>query len=149
GMAVAEVPPPTQNKEKDYRQRLETTLELMEKYDVVYVHLKGPDEPGHDGNLEGKVKAIELIDRYYVSSLLDKIDLDETALLVTSDHSTPWTLKAHSDDPVPVIFYRPGIKSDGIKRFSEKACANGSLGIIEHGWQLLPRVIEELKSLKK
>ncbi|RLE63532.1 MAG: phosphonopyruvate decarboxylase [Thermoprotei archaeon] len=149
GMAVAEVPPPTPNKEKDYRQRLETTLKLLKKYDAVYVHLKGPDEPGHDGDLEGKIKAIELIDRYYVSSLLDNIDLENTALLITSDHSTPWTLKAHSDDPVPVLFYRPGIKSDGIKQFCEKACANGSLGVIEHGWQLLPRVIEELKSLKK
>ncbi len=148
-MEVAEVPPPTEDKESDYRQRLEATLELLEKYDVVYVHLKGPDEPGHDGDFKRKIKAIELIDRYYVSRLLDKVDLESIAFLVTSDHSTPWTLKAHSDDPVPVLFYRPGIKSDGIKRFCEKACAEGSLGIIEHGWQLLPRIVEELKSLKK
>jgi len=144
-MEVAEVPPPTKDKEKDYKQRLEATLELLKKFDVTYVHLKGPDEPGHDGDFEGKVKAIELIDRYYVSKLLDVIDLESTAIIVTSDHATPWTLKAHSDDPVPVLFYKPGIKSDGIKRFCEKACAKGSLGIFEHGWQLLPFVVSELK----
>jgi len=144
-MEVAEVPPPTKDKEKDYKQRLEATLELLKKFDVAYVHLKGPDEPGHDGDFEGKVKAIELIDRYYVSKLLDVIDLESTAIIVTSDHATPWTLKAHSDDPVPVLFYKPGIKSDGIKRFCEKACAKGSLGIFEHGWQLLPFVVSELK----
>ena len=145
GMDIAEVPPPTEDKKADYENRLETTLKLLERYDAVYVHLKGPDEPGHDGDLERKVKAIELIDKYFTKPLLESIDLGGTAIIVTSDHATPWTHKAHTDDPVPVLVYIPGIEGDGIERFTEKDCRNGSLGLIEHGWHLLPMVVKMMK----
>lgn len=145
GMDIAEVPPPTEDKKADYENRLETTLKLLERYDAVYVHLKGPDEPGHDGDLERKVKAIELIDKYFTKPLLESIDLGGTAIIVTSDHATPWTHKAHTDDPVPVLVYIPGIEGDGIERFTEKDCRNGSLGLIEHGWHLLPMVVKMMR----
>ncbi len=145
GMDIAEVPPPTEDKKADYENRLETTLKLLERYDAVYVHLKGPDEPGHDGDLERKVKAIELIDKYFTKPLLESIDLGSTAIIVTSDHATPWTHKAHTDDPVPVLVYIPGIGGDGIERFTEKDCRNGSLGLIEHGWHLLPMVVKMMR----
>ncbi|MCD6369038.1 MAG: 2,3-bisphosphoglycerate-independent phosphoglycerate mutase [Thermoproteales archaeon] len=145
-MKVAQVPPPTKDKAKDYEERLAATLKLLRETDVVYVHLKGPDEPGHDGDFKRKVKAIELIDKYFVSPLLDKINLDDTALIVTSDHCTPWTLKSHSSDPVPVMVKIPGMNGDGLKNFTEKNCEKGSLGLIEHGWLLLPKVFNLMKS---
>lgn len=148
GMDIAEVPPPSENHVSDYKNRLEITLGLLEKYDAVYVHLKGPDEPGHDGNFEKKVKAIELIDKYFTKPLLELIDLEDTAIIVTSDHATPWIYKRHTDDPVPVLIYIPGINGDGISRFSERDCKNGSLGIIEHGWKLLPIVFSFINKLK-
>ncbi|MCD6562399.1 MAG: 2,3-bisphosphoglycerate-independent phosphoglycerate mutase [Thermoproteales archaeon] len=144
GMDIERVPPPTENKEKDYALRLDATFRVLEKMDAVYVHLKGPDEPGHDGNIDRKVKAIELIDKYYVKPLLEMVDLDDTAILVTSDHATPPSLKAHSGDPVPVVLYVPGIEGDMVSKISEKECLKGSLGIIEHGWLLLPKVVEYL-----
>jgi len=70
GMKIYEVEPPSDNKEKDYRDRLHATLALLKEVDVVYVHLKGPDEPGHDGDKEAKVRSIEMIDKYYVKPLL-------------------------------------------------------------------------------
>ncbi len=146
GMEIEQVPPPSEDKEKDYAIRLKATSKVLEKRDAVYVHLKGPDEPGHDGDTNRKVRAIELIDEYYVKPLLEKINLNETAILVTSDHATPPSLKAHSGDPVPVVLYVPGIKGDSVNKLNEKECLNGSLGIIEHGWQLLPIVIEYLKN---
>ncbi|RLF01247.1 MAG: phosphonopyruvate decarboxylase [Thermoprotei archaeon] len=144
-MRVAEAPPPTGVRAKDYAIRLEATLRLLKENDVVYVHLKGPDEPGHDGDFQGKVKALEDIDKYLVIPLLGRIDLDSTAILVTSDHSTPWTLRTHSDAPVPVLLYVPGVKGDGFNKFCEENCAKGSLGLIEHGWLLLPKVFEVMK----
>ena len=54
-MDMLNVPPPTGDKAMDYKIRLETTLKLLERNDVVYVHLKGPDEPGHDGDMKRKV----------------------------------------------------------------------------------------------
>ncbi len=143
GMYDEKVPPPSEDKKADYELRLDKTLKLLKDYDVVYVHLKGPDEPGHDGKFEGKVKSIELIDKYYVQPLIKNIDLREVAILVTSDHATPWILKAHSDDPVPFMIVTEGFKPDNLNRFTEKECYNkGGLGIIEHGWLLLPKVLE-------
>ncbi|RLE55602.1 MAG: phosphonopyruvate decarboxylase [Thermoprotei archaeon] len=150
GMEVAEVPPPTEDKVRDYAQRLEATLELLERCDVVYVHLKGPDEPGHDGSLERKARAIELIDQYYVKPLIGHVNLDEVAILVTSDHATPYTVKAHTDDPVPILVRAPSIEPDQVTRFTEKECCQkGSLGVLEHGWELLPRVLSLVGMLRK
>ena len=145
GMKPVEVPPPTPDKKKDYEIRLQATLKALEQYDAVYVHLKGPDEPGHDGSIERKVKAIEDIDKYYVQPLLEKVDLDNTAILVTADHATPPTVKAHTDDPVPVILAYSKLQPDPVEKLSEKECYNkGSLGVIEHGYQLLPIILEKL-----
>ncbi|MCS7128367.1 MAG: alkaline phosphatase family protein [Sulfolobales archaeon] len=138
---VREVSPPVGNPEYDYSIRLEATLELLKDNDVVYVHLKGPDEPGHDGDVELKVEKIENIDKYFVQRLLNSIDSD-VAILVTADHATPPSVKAHTDDPVPVALYYKGIVVDKAAGFTEKECSKGSLGVIEHGWLLLDRVLK-------
>ncbi len=149
GMEVANVPPPTPDKKSDYKIRLDATLSLLKDHDVVYVHLKGPDEPGHDGRGDLKARAVELIDEYFVAPLLDSVDLDDVGILVTSDHATPYRLKAHSGDPVPFMLYLPGIEPDGIGRFTEKECAKGSLGVLKHGWELLPLVFKLWDGLTK
>jgi len=143
GMHVETVPPPTPDKRSDYAIRLNATMKLLENFDMAYVHLKGPDEPGHDGDFEAKVRAIEAIDKYFVEPFLNKADLDNTAILVTSDHATPCSVKAHTGDPVPVVLYVPGQKADAVRRLTEKECAKGELGVIEHGWELLPLVLKK------
>ncbi len=144
GMSIVEVKPEVKDRVKEYENILEATLKLLKENDVVYVHLKGPDEPGHDRSVERKVKFIELIDELYVQPLIERLDLENVALLVTADHATPYTVGSHTDDPVPVIFYRPGITPDNLKAFTERECAKGSLGIIRHGWELLPRILKLL-----
>ncbi len=144
-MRVMEVPPPTSDKRSDYQIRLEAALKALREDGSVYVHLKGPDEPAHDGDFERKVKAIEDIDKYFIGPLLDNISIENTAIIVTSDHATPPKVKSHTDDPVPLVVAAGWIECDGIRRFSEKECAKGSLGIIEHGWQILPTIIRILK----
>ena len=141
GLRIYEVEPPRGMLEKELPERLEATLKALTENDVVYVHLKGPDEPGHDGDFERKKRAIELIDRYFVAPLLDRIDLDKTAILVTSDHATPWPLKSHSGDPVPFMVSWGGF-SGGPGRFTERACNTGT--VIEHGWLLLRYVFEKI-----
>ncbi len=141
GADTVELPPPTGNPEKDYRLRLEKTLEALEKYGIVYVHLKGPDEPGHDGDIELKKRRVEEIDRYYVQPFLEEMP-DDTAILVTADHATPPSIGAHTDDPVPVAVMSPGLKPDGVDAYTERKCMRGSLGVFEHGWLLLPRIVK-------
>lgn len=143
GAYVEEVPLPTGNPEKDYEVRLERTLKLLRNFDVVYVHLKGPDEPGHDGNLELKKRKIEEIDKYFVRPFLKNID-KEVAVAVTADHATPPSAKAHTGDPVPVAIMYYTLKPDNVKKLTERECAKGSLGVIKHGWELLPKMLKLL-----
>lgn len=144
GAHVREVPPPTGNPEEDYRLRLKVTLELLREYDIVYVHLKGPDEPGHDGNMELKKKRIEEIDKYFVQPFL-KEKPDNVAILVTADHATPPSAKTHTDDPVPLALYAPNITPDTVSKLTEKECSRGKLGVFKHGWEMLPTILKMIK----
>jgi len=142
GMREKKVPPPTGDLERDLPSRLSAARELLREVDVSYVHLKGPDVYGHDGDLMGKIRSLELIDSIFVRGIMEEIE--DLAVLVTSDHATPWTLKAHSDDPVPVALRIPGEDGDGINCFCEEECSRGSLGTIDHGWMLLPMVMKKI-----
>src|SRR5207249_9118254 len=101
GMTVEELAPGSQV--EDYRKRAELVLGRMGRFDFVYVHLKGPDEPGHDGLYDLKKQRIEEIDGGFFAHLRMAAKLQRTVLCVTCDHSTPWRDKGHSDDPVPVL----------------------------------------------
>lgn len=146
GMKAVEVSPPSGVAEKDLKERLEATLKLLNEVDVVYVHLKGPDEPGHDGDKKRKVLSIENIDKFYISPLLKSVDLSDVAIVVTADHATPPELKAHTSDPVPLMVASKNLKRfDGLERFTEyECCTKGSLGIIPHGYLVLKKVFELL-----
>ncbi len=91
---------------------------------VVYVHIKGPDEFGHDGDARGKKTCIESIDRDFFSRAADR--LDDVRLAVSCDHATPCTMKMHSADPVPLLVTDQPVR-DG-KRFTEANSKLGSLG---------------------
>ena len=117
--------------------------EALEEVDGLYVHLKGPDEPGHDGDFEGKVKRIEEIDRYFFAEILNKIS-DEVFVVVTSDHSTPWWAKSHTSDPVPLMLSNPRIEG-GAGSFSEHACDNNKREVIERGHEIMPTLLNIIK----
>ncbi len=141
---VREVDPPTGSPERDYSIRLEAAIEALNDSDVVYVHLKGPDEPGHDGDLGLKVRKIEDIDKYFVQRLLNSVSSD-VAILVTADHATPPSVRAHTDDPVPVALYYRGVVGDEAMGFTERECSKGSIGVVEHGWLLLGKVLRVIE----
>jgi 2,3-bisphosphoglycerate-independent phosphoglycerate mutase len=138
GMEVREITPGTSL--DDYRRRAEQVLRLAGEYDLVYVHLKGPDEPGHDGLYDLKRQRIEEIDGGFFSHLRMAARLQRTVLCVTCDHSTPWKDKGHSDDPVPVLVAGGSLKPDGSSRFTETNASSGHFGKLERGSMLLPRL---------
>ncbi|MFQ5861897.1 MAG: alkaline phosphatase family protein [Candidatus Brocadiales bacterium] len=141
GMRVVELPPPTPNLEKDHSLRVEKSLEALRKYDGIYVHIKGPDVPGHDGDGEKKKMIIEAIDRFYIGPLLKKIDLKTTVVALTADHTTPCQLRSHSHDPVPLVICGGPVTPDRTEAFSEKTCMKGDLGEIK-GTQLTPLIVK-------
>ena len=145
GMHLIDIPPPTKDTKADSDLRICRLMEIYPSFDCFYIHIKGPDEPGHDGDFERKAKIISEVDKFFFGELLSRIDLKETLICVTADHSTPCSLKGHSDDPVPLLIAGGNIKPDGITKFSEKTCKNGSLGLLKHGTELIPMLMKMLK----
>jgi 2,3-bisphosphoglycerate-independent phosphoglycerate mutase len=146
GMDSTLLPPPTGNLQTDCECRVKALLEAMPKHDCFYIHLKGPDEPGHDGNCKLKTQIISGIDKYFFGPLLKQISLKDTLICVTSDHATPCALEVHSDTPVPVLISGGKVVGDGrIIKFSEKECAKGSLGTIKRGCELMPKLMTLLQ----
>jgi 2,3-bisphosphoglycerate-independent phosphoglycerate mutase len=145
GMSLVDLPLPSKSLQKDCELRIKRLFEVLPKFDCFYIHIKGPDEPGHDGDYKLKTRLIEEVDKYFVGPMLQNIDLDDCLVCITADHSTPCSLKAHSDDPVPVLVAGNKLQADGVSVFSEKACKMGSLGVLSKGTELLPRLVEYLK----
>jgi 2,3-bisphosphoglycerate-independent phosphoglycerate mutase len=130
GMEIIHVPSSTGHLDVDYPVWAKIALESIKKYDGIYVHIKGPDEPAHDGNFMKKKEIIEAIDKFFFTNLLANLDIKDTVIAVTADHSTVCNIKAHSADPVPLLVSGGNIKPDGTLSFSEKAASRGSLGAI-------------------
>ncbi len=114
-------------------------------YDALYVHIKGPDVPAHDGRFEDKRDVIAAIDAGFFSEIMRAIDPATTIVAVTADHSTSCVRKAHTAEPVPLVVSGGGVSSDGSSTFGEHACATGSLGQLR-GVDILPRLTSLMTS---
>jgi len=115
----------------DYEKKASIAAQAMDTENAIYVHLKGPDEFGHDGDAIGKMKNIEEIDKRFFGTLLDHIDISKIAVMISADHSTPCIYKGHSDDPVPLLISGDMISNDNTQRFTEVESKKGAIGLIE------------------
>jgi len=129
----------------DYEEKANVAAQAMETENAIYVHLKGPDEFGHDGDAIGKMKNIEEIDKRFFGTLLDHIDISKVAVMISADHSTPSIHKGHSADPVPVLISGDMITNDDTQRFTEAEAKKGAIGLIE-GAQVVKTGIELFKT---
>jgi 2,3-bisphosphoglycerate-independent phosphoglycerate mutase len=125
---------PPERTVEGYVQRAKKASEFGTDYDLVYVHLKGPDEPGHDGDFDGKKKSIEDIDAGFFAELTG---LESRLVCITADHATPCAIRGHSDDPVPLLIVGKGVNSDGSKRFTEAWAGRGNVRTFQHGYEIL------------
>lgn len=123
---------------------LKTLKENYADYDFFFLHIKGTDSAGEDGDFAGKVALIEQDDRL----LGDLVSLKPDVIVVTGDHSTPATLKGHSWHPVPVLLYSRWCRPDRVSRFSESDCLSGGLGRLP-AVQLMPLAMAHALKLDK
>jgi 2,3-bisphosphoglycerate-independent phosphoglycerate mutase len=112
---------------KDLRRKAEAFNRELTDGTLVYAHIKGPDEFGHDGDAVGKKKNIEQIDDVFFGTIAEAVR--DCKMAVSADHSTPAVLKMHSSDPVPLLVTSEE-RDPGSCRFTEADAANGSLGKI-------------------
>ena len=131
----------------DYEEKAKVAAKAMDEQNAVYVHLKGPDEFGHDGDAQGKMENIEEIDKRFFGTLLDNIDSSKVAVIVSADHSTPCINKGHSADPVPLLISGDMVTNDDTQRFTEIEAKNGRIGLID-GAQVITTGIDVIKSQK-
>ena len=117
---------------------------LEDGFDFVYIHMEAPDEMGHQGSLERKIKAIEYLDGRVLAKVVEKMDQsgEDYRMLIMPDHPTPIACRTHTADPVPYMLYDSRINRKNSGLYNEKdARANGI--IMEHGFTLMSKLLEK------
>jgi 2,3-bisphosphoglycerate-independent phosphoglycerate mutase len=90
----------------NYAGKAQMALAVLDEMDFVFVHVEAPDEMGHEGNLPGKIRAIEDFDEKVVGTILQGISkLGDVRVMVLSDHPTPLVTRTHAADPSPFAIY--------------------------------------------
>jgi 2,3-bisphosphoglycerate-independent phosphoglycerate mutase len=144
GLEDQYVGPMGPDRDASLKERAAVTRRALEKAPFCYVHLKGPDEPGHDGDADRKRAIIEDLDRSFFGPFLDGLDPRSVRVAVTADHATPATLKGHSDDPVPLLLWGSGIPATppGLPiKFSESSFARPGSLRLSSAREVLPRLL--------
>ena len=121
----------------------EAACKLLKTCDLVYVHIEAPDECGHRGEAENKVKAIELIDKKVLGRLLDElVTYGDYRILIMPDHPTPLVTMTHARDAVPFLIYDSSVDANGVDTFTEKTAA--STGIyFDHGPDVMKALLNK------
>lgn len=143
GMGVAHVEGANGGLHTNYAGKTEAALKavLQDGYDFVYIHIEAPDEMGHQGSVEKKVKAIEYLDGKVIGPLTRRLDQEACPyrLLIMPDHPTPVRVRTHTSDSVPYMLYDSTKPVEGIGEYSEEAA--GKSGILKREGH---KLIEEL-----
>ena len=132
GLNNINVPGATGYFDTDYKAKGKYAAAALENSDILFVHVEAPDEAGHAGDIEEKIKAIERIDKYVLGQIMEKIEeYEDYKIAVLPDHATPIDVRTHTRDPVPLAIYSSLNKdaADHVKIYTEKSVVNGSLGI--------------------
>ena len=113
-------------------------------YDLAYLHFEAPDECGHRGEAENKVKAIEVIDRLALKPCLQYLEGcgEDFRILIMPDHPTPLETKTHSSKPVPFMIYDSRKAENGADTFTEKTATDSGI-YIEHGPDIMNILLEK------
>lgn len=112
-------------------------------YDFVYVHIEAPDEMGHQGSAEDKIKAIEYIDDQVIGPVADGLSAAGTdfRMLILPDHPTPVSVRTHTSDPVPYLLYDSTKEAEGCSVYCERT-GRESGRILEEGYRLIDYLLK-------
>jgi 2,3-bisphosphoglycerate-independent phosphoglycerate mutase len=137
-MNILEIKGVTDGPDSDNVGQVESALNALKNHDLVVVHIEAPDELGHTGNIDGKIKAIEKIDADVVSRL--RSYRGDLRALVMPDHPTPVSVRTHTPEPVPFLLWGKGISANGAHRFTEKEAVKTGV-YIENGYKIMTRLV--------
>lgn len=113
-------------------------------YDFAYIHVEAPDEMGHHGSVERKIKAVENLDGRVIKTVVEglKKSGEPFRVIVTPDHPTPIRLRTHVAKPVPYLLYDSTEELDRTWNYNE-AEAEASKNYVANGHQLIDKLFEK------
>lgn len=145
-METPEVAGATGYIDTDFEAKANAAIEAFKRGNqLVYLHFEAPDECGHRGEAENKVKAIEFIDSRALKPVLEYLNScgEGYRLLVMPDHPTPLSTMTHSSDPVPYLIYDSTVKQNGVECFTE-ANAAGTKCFVERGPEIMSKLLGKI-----
>lgn len=146
GMDTIEVEGANGGLDTNYEGKAQAAVRALTKdgYDFAYIHIEAPDEMGHQGSVEKKVKAIENIDTRVIKPLLDGLDAAGEAyrIMVLPDHPTPICVRTHTSDDVPYLLYDSTHPVENSCLYNEEEAARTGIRI-EKGHELIRRLFQE------
>ena len=144
GWDIIDVPGITGYLDTDFTAKGRYAAEALKRYDIVCVHVEAPDEAGHEGSAEKKIRSLEEIDAKVVPPIVEALrSYGEWRLFISPDHPTPCVLKTHTSEPVPWLLVGSGIPALG-KNYDEES-AKDTGDYYERGWEMIDLVFQKDK----
>lgn len=145
GMEVCQVPGATGSIDTNYEGKAQAAIDalLRDGCDYVYIHVEAPDEMGHQGRIQDKVKSIEYLDSRLIARVKQAMEEanEDFRILVLPDHPTPIRIRTHTADPVPYLLYDSTRQLKKRERFTEEAARNAN-NFEPNGYRLLEKLME-------
>ncbi len=143
GLEIINVPGATGYIDTNYKGKVEAAIKVLESKEFVYLHVEAPDEMGHEGDIYGKIKAIEAFDKNVVGPIIEYLSSCEypSRIMVTTDHLTPITEKTHIHGPVPFAWADMPVRKASTNIGFFEWSRNGVELFIEEGHKLMPHFL--------
>lgn len=146
GMKVVEVEGANGGLHTNYEGKAMAAVNALceEGYDFAYIHVEAPDEMGHQGSLERKLKAVENLDKKVIKLVKEELEAkgEDFRLLVLPDHPTPICLRTHVGEPVPFLLYDSTDKKSSDLLYNEKDAKKSGI-YIENGYKMIDHLFEK------
>ncbi len=115
-----------------------------DNFDFAYIHVEAPDEMGHQGSVERKIKAVENLDEFVIKTVVEQLELSDVPfrLVITPDHPTPIRVRTHVSEPVPYLLYDSTEELERAWHYNEKD-AEASKNYIANGYELIDKLFEK------
>ncbi|MCU4175381.1 cofactor-independent phosphoglycerate mutase [Carboxylicivirga sp. N1Y90] len=117
----------------NYKGKADAAIEALSDNDYVFLHIEAPDEAGHEGDVELKIRTLEDIDEKVVKPCLEFLEKnkDELSIAFLPDHPTPCEIRTHTREYVPYMICRPGVEADSVAVYDEKSVYDGAFGFTD------------------
>ena len=144
GMKVYNVPGATGSIDTNWEGKAQAAIDALLKdgCDYAYIHVEAPDEMGHQGRVEDKVKSIEYLDSRLIARVKQAMEAagEDYRMLILPDHPTPLRIRTHTSNPVPYLLYDSTHEQKKRERFTEES-ARSADNFEPNGYKLLERFL--------